>query len=109
MKKTLKRLLLVVLVLLVFNCSEDDTITPTLNTSEYFKYAINNGPERIFVTTVKGYYTSNTNNAYDKFFFRVGANSASSVYVDGNFTFQDMTAFINISISILWSFHWCKR
>ncbi|MGR7813880.1 hypothetical protein [Lacinutrix undariae] len=95
MKKKLKPLLLVILVLLVFNCSEDDTITPTLNTSEYFKYSINNGPERIFDTTAKGYYTSNTNNAYDKFFFRAGANSAASIYVDGDFTFQNMTTFIN--------------
>ncbi|WP_179335044.1 hypothetical protein [Winogradskyella costae] len=104
MKSFFKSMLLMALVLLSFSCSsDDDTIIPTLNTSEYFKYSINNGPDRIFDAYARGWYEPNPNSTFEKFYFRAGAATAdgSTVIVDADFTFQDFTSFTNTT-----NFNW---
>jgi len=95
MNSILKSISLAVILLLIYNCSNDDALTSTGNTDEYFKYTINNGTERVFDSYAKGWFTSNANSVYQKFFFRAGAETASgsSPILDGSFSFQDFTAF----------------
>ena len=91
MNSILKSISLTVILLLMYSCSSDDALTSTGNTDEYFKYTINNGTERVFDSQAKGWFTSNTNSVYQKFFFRAGAETASgsSPIIDGSFTFQN--------------------
>ncbi|SED17099.1 hypothetical protein SAMN04489761_4501 [Tenacibaculum sp. MAR_2009_124] len=80
----------------ITSCSDSDgTITPTNNTQEYFKYTIN-GTERIFDVSMTAYRVINPNPNYQKFFFRAGATQpgGASIYVDGNFTFSDLSSFL---------------
>ncbi|SFD51778.1 hypothetical protein SAMN04489722_11145 [Algibacter lectus] len=95
MNSILKSISLAVILLLIYNCSNDDALTSTGNTDEYFKYTVNNGVERVFDSQAKGWFTSNTNSVYQKFFFRAGAETASgsSPIIDGSFTFQDFSTF----------------
>ena len=95
MNSILKSISLTVILLLMSSCSSDDALTPTGNTNEYFKYTVNNGVERVFDSQAKGWFTSNTNSVYQKFFFRAGAETASgsSPIIDGSFTFQDFSMF----------------
>ncbi|TYB77311.1 hypothetical protein ES677_01125 [Bizionia gelidisalsuginis] len=101
MKIFLKPFLVFALIVSTFSCGNDDdaVITPTLNTSEYFKYTLNNGTERIFDASAKGYFTPNTNSPFEKFYFRASAGSVNdaSIFVDGDFTFPDFTTFTNES------------
>jgi len=96
MKKILRLIPLLIIVLLTFSCDNDDNVPSTvINTTEYFKYTLNSGQERVFDTYAKGHFTPNTNSAFEKFFFRAGAETSSgaSFHVDGDFTFQDFSAF----------------
>ncbi|WP_028889335.1 hypothetical protein [Tenacibaculum ovolyticum] len=90
--------------LLTFNsCSNNDTITPILNTDEYFKYTLNNSTERVFDKNMTAYFVTNPSTTYKRFYFRASANTTngSSVYVDGNFTFFNYASFTAAS-SIPW-------
>ena len=97
MKTQVKTFLLVIVAITFFNCNnDDDVVTPTGNTSEFFKYSINGGAERVFDSYATGRYTSNTNSAFHKFTFRAGADTANgaSLTVDGDFTFSDLNSFL---------------
>lgn len=84
----------------LFSCGNDDTIVPTGNTQEYFKYTLNNGAERIFDSYATGYYVASTTaDPFKKFFFRASTQDTQggSIKVDGDFTFTDFNTFINTS------------
>jgi len=94
-KKLLTFFYLFLSIIILGSCTNDDTITPILNTDEYFKYTLNNGPERVFDQSMTAYLVTNPSPNYQRFFFRASASTANggSVYVDGDFLFQNYAAF----------------
>ena len=102
-KKLLAHLFLLFILLGFSNCSSNDTITPTLNTDEYFKYTLNNGSERVFDQSITAHLVTNPSPNYKRFFFRASASTTNggSVYVDGDFIFQNYAAFTS-TITIPW-------
>ncbi|MFD2909552.1 hypothetical protein ACFSX9_12505 [Flavobacterium ardleyense] len=86
------------------SCGNDDTIVPTGNTQEYFKYTLNNGTERVFDSYATGYFVASaTADPFKKFVFRASTRDTQggSIKVDGDFTFSGWTAFSN-STNFTW-------
>lgn len=105
MKSIIQISFILVVVLVTYNCENDDNIaTPTNNTDEYFRYTLD-GNERIFEGFMNAYYVVNPDPNYQKFTFRAGANTTNggSIYVDGDFTFPMYSNFINAT-NIPWGF-----
>jgi len=91
---------LIITLFLLINCSNNDTITPTLNTDEYFKYTLNNGTERVFDGNITAYHVQNPSPNYQRLFFRASANTSNggSVFVDGDFIYPNYNSFITTSL-----------
>lgn len=97
--KQIIKLCLTSMLLFLMACSSNNPIPiVTGNTQEFFKYTVNNQPERIFDSYASGHFVASpTNDPYKRFFFRASSQEtqAGSLIVDGDFTFQDWSVFMS--------------